>query len=144
VIDVQHDYAFGIDTRDWDRYRSVFADAVRFDFTSWYGGEPVTLPAQTWVERVRQRQSGFDGTQHQMSNHRVAFDEDGATCVTYMVARHYLRIDGAHHVQAIGGYYTNRLVDIEGKGWRIVQCALTVLWTQGDRNLFEVAAGRLC
>jgi hypothetical protein len=141
VLDVQHDYGFGIDLRDWTLYRSVFAEEVHFDFTSWYGGAPFVLPADDWVDRVRARQSGFDGTQHQMTNPRVAFDADGATCVTYVVARHYLRIDDAHHVQAIGGYYTNRMVE-SADGWRIAQCRLTVLWTHGDRGLFDIAAAR--
>ena len=119
----------------------MFAGELRVDFTSWYGGEAETLPADIWVKRVRARQSGFNGTQHQMTNHRVSFDESGATCVTYVVARHYLRINGEHHVQAIGGFYTNQLVETSGN-WRITACQLTVLWTHGDRALFDIAANR--
>lgn len=141
VIDTQHRYAFGIDTRNWELYRSVFADVVHFDFTSWYGGEPSEIAADDWVRRVIARQSGFDGTQHQMSNHRVVLDGGQADCTTYIVARHYLRVDGEHHVQAIGGYYSNRLLDL-GDRWVIDRCVLTVLWTQGDRKLFDLAAER--
>jgi hypothetical protein len=141
VIDTQHRYAFGIDTRDWELYRSVFADVVHSDFSSWYGGDPIEISADEWVRRVTARQSGFDGTQHQMSNHRVVLDGACAHCTTYIVARHYLRIDGEHHIQAIGGYYSNRLQDL-GDRWVIDRCVLTVLWTQGDRKLFDLAAER--
>jgi hypothetical protein len=142
VIDTQHRYAFGIDLRDWPLYRSVFTDRVQFDFTSWYGGDPFQMGADEWVSRVAARQSGFDATQHQMSNHAVLLQGDRAKCTTYVVARHYMRIDGEHHVQAIGGYYSNELIQLD-TGWRIEVCRLTVLWTTGDRNLFARAADRM-
>lgn len=141
ITDVQHRYALGIDTRDWDLYRSVFVERVRFDFTAWHGGAAEELAADEWVARVRARLSGFDGTQHQMSNHIVTPHERGVTCLTYIIARHYLRIDGTHHVQAIGGYYTNELITERGE-WRIAQCRLSVVWTEGDRALFDKAAQR--
>jgi hypothetical protein len=143
IIDVQHRYGLGIDIRDWRLYRSVFADRVLFDFTSWYGGEPRQMDADEWVARVAATQTGFDGTQHQMSNHRVAIDGERAECLTYVVARHYLRIGDDHHLQAIGGYYRNTLINEGGDHWRIDRCSLTVLWTQGDRELFDLAAARV-
>ena len=110
ITDVQHRYALGIDTRDWDLYRSVFVERVRFDFTAWHGGAAEELAADEWVARARARQSGFHGTQHQMSNHNLTRTNAGRPSLTYIVARHYLLIDGAHHHdQAIGGYYTSRL-----------------------------------
>jgi hypothetical protein len=142
IIDTQHRYAFGIDRRDWSLYRSVFADRVRFDFTSWHGGEAEEIPADQWVERVAARQSGFDATQHQMSNHQVSLFASTAECVTYVVARHYLRVEDEHRVQSIGGYYRNGLRWI-GDRWKIERCTLTMLWTEGDRALFDLAAARL-
>lgn len=70
---------------------------MRFDFTAWHGGAAEELAADEWVARVRARQSGFHGTQHQMSNHNVTPHERGVTCLTYIVACHCLLIDGAHH-----------------------------------------------
>lgn len=141
IVDVQLDYAFGIDTRDWVRYRSVFQDMTEFDFTSWHGGAARIMPADEWVEQVRLRQSGFDGTQHLMSNHRVSIKGSEAHCTTYVVARHYLKLDGEHHVQAIGGYYDNLFVKADEK-WTIARCCLNVLWTEGDPGLFDIAAAR--
>lgn len=142
IIDVQHRYALGIDRRDWTLYRSVFADRVRFDFTSWHGGEPEELSADAWVERVAARQSGFDATQHQMSNHVVTLAASSAECITYIVARHCLRAGEKDLIQVIGGYYTNRLIRFEDQ-WKINACTLTVKWTEGDRSLFDIAAERL-
>src|SRR6266404_2135088 len=123
IVDTQHRYALGIDRRDWQLYRSVFADSVWFDFTSWYGEEPLELRADDWVARVAARQSGFDATQHQMSNHIVTLAGSNAACITYIIARHCLRVGGEDHVQAIGGYYSNQLARISG-AWKITHCTL--------------------
>jgi hypothetical protein len=142
AVELQHRYAWGIDGRDWALFRSVFSERVLIDFTAWHGGAPQELAADDWVERVRARQSGFDATQHRMSNHRVRSTGKGeAECVTYIVARHRLRIDGVDHIQALGGHYTNRLVERDG-GWRIAASRLTVWWEQGDRGVFDLAARR--
>ena len=39
ISDVVNAYATGVDTRDWALYRSVFADEIAIDFTSWSGEE---------------------------------------------------------------------------------------------------------
>ncbi len=142
IVDTHLRYAQGIDRRDWPLYRSVFAARVRLDFTDWYGGDPLELDADEWVARVAARQTGFDSTQHQMSNHLVSVFGEHAKCTTYIVARHCIRTGGDDQIQAIGGYYENRLTRDAG-GWKITECALKVQWTTGDRKLFDIAAERL-
>ena len=60
------------------------------------------------------RQSAFHGTQHQMSNHNLTPQECGVTCLTYIIARQYLLMDGAHRVEAIGGLFYQQ-VDCRGR-----------------------------
>lgn len=144
ITDTQHRYALGIDGRDWPQFRSVFTDRIRLDFTDWHGGEPLELEADEWVARVAARQSGFDSTQHQMSNVVVAMhgDGDGAACTTYVIARHCIHTDEGDMIQAIGGHYFNRFVRTED-GWKIADCTLKVSWTRGHRDLFKFAEQRL-
>jgi SnoaL-like domain len=141
ISDVVNRYATGIDRRDWALYRSIFADEVDFDFTTWSGGEPRRLAADVWVANVRGGLSGFDATQHMSSNHVHTIEGDEATCVSYMVARHYLVVEGEGRMQALGGYYTNRLRR-GPDGWKIHACTLTVTWEMGDRALFQTAGQR--
>jgi hypothetical protein len=141
ISDVVHRYATGIDRRDWALYRSIFAEEVDFDFTTWSGGEPRRLKADEWTANVCAALSGFDATQHLSANHVHTIDGDAATCVSYMVASHYMKIDGVHRMQSLGGYYTNRL-SRGTNGWTIHACTLTVTWEMGDRNLFQIAARR--
>ena len=141
ISDVVHRYATGIDRRDWVLYRSIFADAVDFDFTTWSGGEPRRLSGDDWVAGVREALSGFDATQHLSSNHVHTVDGDAATCVSYMIALHYLVVDGDRRMQGLGGYYTNQLRR-GPDGWKIHACTLTVTWEMGDRDLFRIAGER--
>jgi hypothetical protein len=141
ISDVVNRYATGIDRRDWGLYRSIFADEADFDFTTWSGGEPRRLKGDDWVAGVRDALSGFDATQHLSTNHVHTIEGDVATCVSYMIALHYLVIDGDRQMQGLGGYYTNKLRRGAG-GWTIHACTLTVTWEMGDRGLFQIAGRR--
>ena len=141
ISDVVNRYATGIDRRDWALYRSIFADEVGFDFTSWSGGEPRTLRADDWVANVRDGLSGFDATQHISSNHVHTVEGEAATCVSYMIALHHIVEGDRRQMHGLGGYYTNRLRR-EAAGWIIHACKLNVTWEMGDRSLFQVAGQR--
>lgn len=141
VVDTVHRYASGIDRCDWTMYRSIFADEVLFDFSSWSGAPAAPMAADDWVARVGGTLSLFDSTQHLLSNHRITLDGDAAQCVTYMIALHHLVTGDVREMHAIGGFYTNRL-KLTDEGWRIVACTLTVTWEMGDRGLFQRAADR--
>ena len=142
ISDVVLRYATAVDSRDWALYRSIFTEQLTVDFSSWSGDPEVTIPVGEWVELVSKTLSGFDATQHLSSNHVITVSDEAATCVSYMVARHYLLEKGERLMHSIGGHYTNRLIRTED-GWKIARCALTVTWEMGDRNLFEIAAGRV-
>ncbi len=142
ISDVVLRYATAVDTRDWPLYQSIFTPQLTVDFSSWSGDPEVTIPVSEWVELVRKTLSGFDATQHLSSNHVISVSGDSASCVSYMVARHYLVENGERFMHSIGGYYTNQLIR-EADGWKIRHCALKVTWEMGDRHLFDIAAGRI-
>jgi len=141
ISDVVNRYATGIDRRDWVLYRSIFADEVDLDFTTWSGGEPRRIRGDDWVAGVRDGLSGFDATQHLSMNHVHTIEGEDATCVSYMIALHYLVVDGDRQMQGLGGFYTNQLRR-GPDGWKIHACKLTVTWEMGDRGLFQIAGQR--
>jgi hypothetical protein len=96
-------YATGIDMRDWEAYRSCFTEEVEIDFSSFAGGGPERLSADRWVRRVRRIVEGFRSTQHISTNHVVRIRGDEATCVSYMVAQHYLPNDQGDNTCTLGG-----------------------------------------
>jgi hypothetical protein len=133
-------YAYGIDTRDWDLYRSIFADTITADFSSYNGDAAVTLAADDWVSGLKPLFTGLDATQHSMSNPLVDIDGDSARCRIYMQAAHFLE-DWPAPEFTIGGYYDDRLVRTSA-GWRISAFTLTVWWRRGDDALMVEAAQR--
>lgn len=140
ITDVQMEYARGIDARAWDRYRAIFADEVAFDFSSWSGIDQL-MRADDWVARVRGNLSGFDATQHVLTNLQFEPDSAGMNCRVQMMAIHVLIEGGAPQFQVIGGYYSNHFRRFDD-GWRIDRCQLNVTWEKGDRALFARAKER--
>ncbi len=141
ITDHVLNYATGIDRRQWDLYRSIFADEVVLDFSSWSGDPASAMPADDWVAAVRATLEPFDATQHVLTNLVITLDGDCATCTCYMAAHHHLVIDGDRQMHSIGGYYVHDLKRA-GDGWLIHKTQLNVTWEMGDRSLFELAAKR--
>lgn len=134
-------YATGIDQHQWDLYRSIFADDIIMDFSSWSGDPAIKMAADDWVAGVRTTLSPFDATQHVLTNFIVSVDGDAATCTCYMSAHHHLVTGDLKEMHSIGGYYVHQLKR-SGDGWLIHQTQLNVTWEMGDRSLFERAALR--
>lgn len=146
VVRTVYEYAYGIDTRDWALYRSIFADTVHSDFSSYNGRPPATMSGDQWVAGVRPLFTGLDATQHTMTNPLVDAAGEGtdgkpcARCRVYMQAAHFLH-DWADPEFTIGGYYDNDLVSTDD-GWKLTAVRLTVWWRRGDPDLMVEAARR--
>ncbi len=125
IIDTQNRYATGVDTRDRDLYRSCFTDEMELDMSGMGLGEPMTLSADMWVDQAISLVSGFESTQHIITNHVISIEGDRATCVAYLQAQHY----NPENMYTVGGYYSNSLVRTPD-GWKISKLKLTPAWTQ--------------
>ena len=134
-------YATGIDRHDWTLYRSIFADPLTIDFSSWSGEPAASMNADDWVVGVRATLDPFDATQHVLTNFVIEVDGAHATCTCYMVAHHHLVTGDLREMHSIGGYYVHRLRRA-GDGWLIHATQLNVTWEMGDRALFGQAALR--
>jgi hypothetical protein len=141
VAETVYAYAAGVDGRDWGLYRSIFADEVEIDFSSWDGSPARRMRADDWVAGVQPLFHGLDATQHSMSNPRVTIDGERATCVMYMQAVHVLANRGGDAEFTLGGYYTDQLVKTPA-GWRLCGVKLTVLWSRGNRHVMTLALQR--
>ncbi len=135
-------YATGIDTRDWDLYRSIFADEVEMDFSS-YSGQPASVvTGDQWVQGVQAMLPGFDATQHVLTNFVIDVDGDKAVATVYMKAEHFIANTDGDNSHTLGGYYTHKLQRTES-GWKIHATKLTVTWSRGNRHVYELAAKRV-
>lgn len=139
VAECVYRYAIGVDTRDWEMYRSLFADEIDVDFSS-FGPEhqPVTMAADDWVAGLKPLFGGLAATQHMMSNPLVEPDGDRARITMYVRAHHVLDPDDPESYYTVGGYYRNRLVR-DGSDWKLVRVNLNVTWRLGQPAIMGAA-----
>jgi len=139
VTECVYRYATGVDTRDWAMYRSVFADEVEFDFSSYGPGlPPMTMAADDWVAAQMPLFAGLAATHHMMSNPLVELDGDSAQITMYVRAHHVFDPEDPESYYTIGGYYRNRLVRQRGH-WKLVRVNLNVTWRRGHPEIMEAA-----
>ena len=140
VCEVRSAFAAGLDGCDWPLLRSVLADSVLVDYSSWSGRPAATVEADEWVEQRTLLFPGLAASQHSLTNPRVVIDGDGATSTVYVTSEHVLDPDGERWF-TIGGVYDDELVRTPD-GWRISSMRLLVRWQRGDRGVIDEARRR--
>lgn len=143
IADLLARFAHGIDRCDWVAYRSVFAEEFDLDYSSWRAGSIGRWRADDWVARAGQLFPGLTGTQHAITNVRVApGDEPGTAQVQASVrADHALTDEAGTRVFTLCGYYDDRCVRTMD-GWLITAKRLVVEWTTGDPTVMDAARAR--
>ena len=132
------DIAAGADRHDWTRVRAAFADSVTTDYSSLWGGEPVTQPADDLVAGWASFLPGFDSTHHMVTNHSVTgLSESTATAEADFTATHRI----ADGLWVLGGRYSYEL-EKSGDRWQVTSMTMTALWESGDRGLVAIAGDR--
>jgi hypothetical protein len=139
ISDVVIKYATALDQRNWSLLRSILTDQIHIDYSSFFPGADMAMAADEWVDRVGQL-SRFCATQHLSTNHVHSINGDGASCVSYMQAAHFLKPEGLDHACFLYGHYTNLLTRTNA-GWKIRKCTLQVTACLGDARVFEWAFG---
>ena len=132
------DIAAGADRGDWDRVRGAFAETVTADYTSLWGGDPATQPADELVATWSNFLPGFDNTHHMVTNHTISpISETSAIAEADFTATHRIEDE----LWTLGGRYTYELEQF-GDRWLVTSMTMTALWETGDRGLVGVAAER--
>ncbi len=142
ICDVLARFAEGLDSRDFELYRSIMTDEVEIDYSSWRPDEPPrTVLADDWVARGARRMLGLDATQHSLTNIRTTIDGDTAVATAYVVAEHFLANNEGDSAFVINGYYRDTLVRTSD-GWKLSGIALNVRWMAGNKAIMTLAAER--
>ena len=142
LTDLIHKYATGIDTRNWPLFRSIFADQLFVDFSSYSGSPGSSMTADEWVAGCQRMLPGFDSTQHCLSNFVFDVRGDEATVTVYMQAEHFIANLLGDNSHTLGGFYVHELRRGED-GWRIHSTTLNVTWSRGNRQVYQLAAERV-
>lgn len=114
ITDVVVRYATGIDTKNWELFRTCFTDDARFD----YGAIGRWSDADGITEFMIAAHAGMSDTKHMLHNIVVDFrDNDHASAVTYVHTVQALAADPTQWIDGVG-QYEDHLVRTDD-GWRI-------------------------
>lgn len=141
IIELVSAFGLAIDLRDWEKLQSLFHNPTEFDYSS-IGVKSGQLSPEEIANTARHDLSGFQATQHQITNHQVKVEGDRATCQAHVRAMHFLPNDRGDSVFEMGGYYTVQLMRSESQ-WKIKHWKFRVLWSYGNEDLFKLAQAKL-
>ena len=138
ISDVITSIAAGADRHEWERVRLAFADQVKLDYTSLWGGEAAMVEADAIIAQWSSLLPGFETTHHLVTNHAIKdFSGDFALVEADFQATHKI----GDKFWTLLGRYTYEMSKTEGR-WKV--SAMRMDWTNefGDRGLVAIAAER--
>jgi hypothetical protein len=139
IIELISSLSINLDARDWGAVRGLFTDEVYSDRTSLFGGEPVTLGADEFVEGWRQSLDNLDDVNHLVANHVITLEGDKAKCAANMQGVHVFHNPSGDDMWNVGGRHDYQL-QRTAAGWRIAGLTFTISWATGNMNIVNLAA----
>ena len=115
-------YARGVDTKDWDLYRSVFTPSATIDYSS------AGFASGPRDEVAAQLEAGFVAmpwSQHYITNIEIELDGDRAKVRAMFF--NPMQIAGMSEQSSCGGYYHHDLVRTD-QGWKSERLVEENLW----------------
>ena len=121
IQDLLVEYAAAVDTRDWDRLRSVFTKDAVLDYSVFGGPRGTVDDAVEWMSSALTRVSM---TQHLITNVLIQLGSDTAE----VESRVFNPLGADDHVFLVGGSYHDR-VERTADGWRIAERVASFTWS---------------
>jgi 3-phenylpropionate/cinnamic acid dioxygenase small subunit len=115
-------YARGLDTKDWDLWRSVFAEDAYIDYRSAGGIDGKRDDVDAWLEQTF---TMFPMSQHAISN--IECDIDGETAQVRALFHNPMQFPGVAGTSFCGGFYNHRMTRTP-QGWKSVELIEDSKW----------------
>ena len=115
-------YARGLDTKDWDLWRSVFVEDAYIDYRSAGGIDGHRNDIAAWLEKTFAR---FPMSQHAITN--IECEIDGDTASVRAIFHNPMQFPGVEGTSFVGGIYHHRLTRT-AVGWRSVELVEETSW----------------
>lgn len=99
------------------------------------------MPSKTdeLVEQVRAEHTGLRSVQHIVTNHYVTINGDNAQCSVNFQAQHFLPNDQGSNDYGRWGVDTSITRVRTQAGWKIQGCVISISWTDGNLQIFDLA-----
>ncbi len=132
------------DEQKWDNVRTLFADEVLLDYSSFTGIEAAVMTPGQLIDGWSGFLPGFAATHHQVSNYLVDRDDKRARLTCYGTASHYLPNESGKNVWIVVGTYDFGLLETEA-GWKINKMIFNFKYQDGNTDLpklIQTATGK--
>tara|TARA_Y100001970_G_scaffold286259_1_gene407975 strand:- start:814 stop:1305 length:492 start_codon:yes stop_codon:yes gene_type:complete len=131
IVETMNKYAIGIDTKDYELFRSIFLDDVEVRVIydpNWKGGGEIKFNGkEDWVNYVQEAISQYRATQHMLGNPMISFDGEVAKVRTDLQASHYY-IKDPEAKTTLWGFYETHMV--KNENWKIIKHTLTSIGSE--------------
>jgi ketosteroid isomerase-like protein len=127
IGDLLDDYAYAVDSRDWDLLRSLFtADAV-LDYSAAGGPKGSRDEVLDWISTAL---PAVTLSQHLITNRRIRVHGDTASVRSELLNPLLFAGDDGTQMLLLGGRYDDR-VQRTPDGWKFTERVHTTTWTAG-------------
>lgn len=127
INDLLDDYAFAVDSRDWDALGRLFTDDAVLDYTAAGGPRGSRDEVLAWIAESL---PAVTMTQHLLTNRRVRLTGDAAEVRTELLNPLLFAGEGGAQLLLLGGRYDDRVVRTPD-GWKFAERIHTTAWTAG-------------
>jgi hypothetical protein len=129
-----------IDRKAWRELRALFADKVRTDYTSLFGGKPQEQAGDALIESWRKLLAPIV-TQHLLGPITLSIEDAIATAHCHVRGYHFAKGAPGGDEWMVAGHYVMKLAK-DASAWRIRSLTLETFYQTGNLKLLEVAGGR--
>lgn len=126
-----------LDQGDWQAYCSCFTNPLIVDFKR-LTGQPRVQLEPTLFTRFVERILSPVRRHHVFTNWDIEIENERATAVVYMTARHWKATDVGASSNAQYGWYDVHFIE-EGGVWKIAEIKHDFQWIEGNGSLFDMS-----
>lgn len=127
IGDVLDDYAFAVDSRDWELLHSLFTDDAVLDYIAAGGPRGAREEVLGWISASL---PAVTLTQHLVTNRRIRIDRDTAIARTELLNPLLFDNPDGAQLLLLGGRYDDRLKRTAA-GWKLTERVHVTTWTAG-------------
>jgi 3-phenylpropionate/cinnamic acid dioxygenase small subunit len=118
-------YARGVDTRDWELWRTVFTPDAQLDYRAASTSDTAFGSRDEMGRWLEEGIGRLPMTQHYISNVEITLDGDEAQVLALF--HNPMRLPGMTGLTYCGGYYRHQMVRTE-EGWKSMKLVEENVW----------------
>ena len=138
IVETCTQMAWCLDERRWEDLESLFADQIALDYTSAFGGEPMSVSPAEMARNSQTVLKNLSATQHLVGSHVVTGGGDAAFCKSQVIASHVFPNTLGDPLWTAGGHYYMELIRSD-RGWLIAGLRFQMQWSTGNRDILRLA-----